>query len=116
MEEIYHAQNSRSYGCSFACGNPYDYILVSVSDGTAEMLCMPCYVRLAIDMIAAVTETDNPAVQEALKAVNAIEIDTAPGPAGKSRGHNAPATADDADLFAAFEETITPEDLPEEFK
>ena len=116
MDQSDHAQNPRSYGCSFGCGNPYDYIIVSVSDGTAEMLCMPCYVRLAIDMIAAVTDQDNPEVQAALAAVGSVQIDNVPGPTGRTRGHNAPATTDDPDLLAAFDDVVTTEDLPEEFR
>jgi hypothetical protein len=110
------APNTRSYGCTFACGNPYDYIIVSVADGTSEMLCMPCYVKLACDMIAAVTDPGNPRVQAALSAVSDMPINDVPGPSGAGRGHNAPATADDGDLISAFEEVITVEELPEAFR
>jgi hypothetical protein len=38
------------------------------------------------------------------------------GSAPKKRGHNAPATSDDPDLFDAFEGIITEDELPEDFK
>jgi hypothetical protein len=106
----------RSYGCSFGCGNPYDYIVVSVADGTAEMLCLPCYVRLAVDMIAAVTDADDPKVKAAMSALGEMPLDFAPGPAGRPRGANAPATATDDDVLDAFEDIITTDDLPPEFR
>lgn len=116
MTPIDQPQNPRSYGCTFGCGNPYDYIIVSVADGTAEMLCIPCYVRLAIDMITAVTDMDDPTVQEAVKMMAGVQIDQVPGPSARSRGRNAPATATDPDLIDAFDGFVTEEDLPEEFK
>lgn len=110
------AQIQRSYGCTFGCGNPYDYIVVSVADGSAEMLCLPCYVRLATDMVAAVTDPSDPKVREAMSALAEMPIQTVPGPSGKPRGHNAPATSDDIDDFEAFEDIITTDDLPDEFR
>lgn len=106
----------RSYGCTFGCGNPYDYVIVSVSDNDVQMLCLPCYVRLAADMIAAVTEPDNPAVMEALRAVAMDNVTQAPGPSGKPRGHNAPAGTDDPGIFEAFDSVVTVDDLPDEFR
>lgn len=110
-----HAQDPRSYGCTFGCGNPYDYIVVSVADNSTEMLCIPCYVRLAIDMVTAVTDMDDPKVQEAVRMMAGIKIDTVPGPTPKARGKNAPATTTDQDLIDAFDGAITIDDLPEEF-
>ena len=106
----------RSYGCSFGCGNPYDFIFVSVVDGTTEFLCLPCMVRLASDMVAAVTEPDNSALQVAL--AGAGQIDAAPMSNGgvKKRGKNAPVTADDDDLLSAYEDVITEDELPEAFR
>lgn len=105
----------RSYGCSFGCGNPYDYIIVSVSDSSALFVCLPCYVRLASDMVAAMTDPESEKVKTALE--QAGYVDTAPMSDDnvKSRGHNAPAGTDDPDLIQAFEDIITEEDLPSEF-
>lgn len=111
-----HVQAERSYGCSFGCGNPYDYIVISVADATTEFLCLPCYVRLAVDMVAAVTDTGDPKVREAMAAIGGIDIGSTPGPKGKPRGKNAPVgNADDA-IFGAYDGTITVEDLPPEFR
>jgi hypothetical protein len=106
----------RSYGCSFGCGNPYDFVFVSVVDGTTEFLCLPCMVRLASDMVAAVTEPDNPSLLSAL--AGAGKIDTAPMSNGgvKRRGKNAPVNTDDDDLLSAYEDVITEDELPEAFR
>jgi hypothetical protein len=116
MSEDQGAQTSRSYGCTFGCGNPYDYIVVSVADSTTELLCLPCYVRLATDMLVAVTDPSNADVKAALAAVGGLELSQVPGPTGKRRGHNAPATTDDDAIFAAFEDAITAEELPDDFR
>lgn len=107
---------TRSYGCSFGCGNPYDYIVVSVSDGTTEFLCLPCYVKLAADMVAAVTSPEADDVKEAL--ANAGTVETAPQTHSKpkSRGKNAPVTTDDDDLLEEFSSVVTVDDLPDDFK
>lgn len=106
----------RSYGCSYACGNPYDFIFVSVMDGTTEFLCLPCMVRLASDMVAAVTEPDNPILAQAL--AGAGQVDSTPMSNGgvKRRGKNAPVTADDDDLISAYDSVITEDELPDAFR
>jgi hypothetical protein len=106
----------RSYGCTFGCGNPYDYVFISVRDGTTEFLCLPCFVRLAHDMLSAVTEPDPEQAASWLRTIS--PLDAAPmresGP--HKRGHNAPATNDDPDLFDAFDAVITQDELGDEFK
>jgi hypothetical protein len=111
-----HDLPTRSYGCSFGCGNPYDFIFVSVVDGTTEFLCLPCMVRLASDMVAAVTEPDNPSLLAAL--AGAGQVDTAPMSNGnvKRRGKNAPVNTDDDDLISAYEDVITEDELPDAFR
>lgn len=106
----------RSYGCTFGCGNPYDFVFISVADGTTEFLCLPCFVRLAGDMVEAATNPDNPVVQAALAAAAGEVVDQAPGPAGRRGRHNAPATSDSPDLFETYNAAITPEELPEAFR
>lgn len=106
----------RSYGCTFGCGNPYDYVIVSVADNTVELLCVPCYVRLAADMVNAITSPDDPKVVAALNAVARDTAERVPGPSGEPRGHNAPAGTEDPDILSAFESVITVEDLPDDFK
>ena len=110
------AQPQRSYGCEFACGNPYDVILIQVSDGTTQFLCIPCFIKLASDVVGAMLN-DNPAqVEEAMSAYRMATGEPPPGPTGKGRGHNAPATASDPDLFGAYEDVITADELPEAFR
>lgn len=106
----------RSYGCTFGCGNPYDYVFISVRDSTTEFLCLPCFLRLASDIVTAVTE---PAPEEVAKWLHTISpLDPTPmkGSKVKARGHNAPATTDDPDLFDAYDDVITVDELPDEFR
>lgn len=116
MSSPEHAQKGRSYGCTFACGNPYDFVFISVNDGTTEFLCVPCFVRLASDMVAAIVDSDDPTVQAAMVYAAAHPADVAPGPSGKPRGRNAPATNDDPDLLEEFDSVITVDELPPEFR
>jgi len=106
---------TRSYGCTFGCGNPYDFILIDVASGTTEMLCLPDFARLATDMIAAVTEVGDPNVMAALAYATSDAIEQPPGPSGKRRGKNAPATTTDPDIFGAFDSIVTEHELPPEF-
>lgn len=106
----------RSYGCSWGCGNPFDYVVVSVADSSTELLCLPCFVRLATDLVAAVTDPAAAKVRAALEAEGYANLDMTPGPRGKPRGHNAPANTDDPDLITAYDDLVTVDELPEEFK
>lgn len=106
----------RSYGCTLGCGNPYDVIVIMVSDGTTEFVCIPCFVKLASDMVAAITDSEDPNVKAAMEWASANPAESAPGPTGKRGKHNAPATNDDPDLLDAYEDIITVDDLPEEFR
>lgn len=110
------ASPERSYGCSYGCGNPYDYLIVSVADSSVELLCLPCFVRLATDLVAAVTDPEADKVKEALALAGTSFMPLAEGPSGKARGHNAPANADDPDLITSYDDVITVDDLPDEFK
>lgn len=106
----------RSYGCTFACGNPYDFIFISARDGTTEFLCLPCFVRFASDIVKTVTEPDPEQVAKWLHTISPLDPAPMKGSGAKPRGKNAPATADDPDLFAAFDDVITVDELPEEFR
>lgn len=106
----------RSYGCSFACGNPYDVIVTMVSDGTTQFLCLPCFVRTAMDVVAAVTDPDAVDVAKALKEAGEVVTVTLPDKAVKPRGKNAPVTEDDDDMIEAFSGVITEDELPEAFR
>lgn len=106
----------RSYGCSYGCGNPYDYIFVSVADGTTEFLCLPDFVRLCESLIAAVTDPDNPVVRAAVADMPNLDIVPMNGSKPKARGKNAPVGTDDDDLMEAFDTVITEDELPAEFR
>jgi hypothetical protein len=67
-------------------------------------------------MITAVVNPSNPDVQKWVALGAMHDADIAPGPKGRPRGHNAPATSTDPDIFDAFDSVITTEDLPEDFK
>jgi hypothetical protein len=106
----------RSYGCSFGCGNPYDYIIVQVVDGTTEFACLPCFVKLATDMVTAVTEGISPEAMAELRAMEAQGQAPMTSGSVRRRGKNAPADADDPDLVEAFDSRIMSDELSEEFK
>lgn len=106
----------RSYGCSFGDGNPYDYILVDAQAGEVLFLCVPCFIKQAVDMVTAFTDPDSPEASLAQQMQIQMAGNGVPGPTGRKRGHNAPANSDDADLFAAFDSVITADELGEEFK
>lgn len=106
----------RSYGCSYGCGNPYDYVFVSVADGTTEFLCLPCFVQLAQTLLKALIDPTDGIVQQAVADMG--QLDTAPvrNNGVRPRGKNAPVNAEDDDLIAAFDGIITADDLPDEFR
>ena len=106
----------RSYGCQWGCGNPYDYIFVSVQDGTTEFLCLPDFLKLAEQIITAVTSPEGAEVMAALAEAAKLEVAPMPQGAVKARGKNAPADTDDPDLLTAFDSVITVDELPEEFR
>ena len=109
-------QSGRSYGCTFACGNLYDFIFISVLDGTTEFLCLPCMVRLAADMVAAVTDPDASQVANWLNAAPPSEQAPHTGNGARRGKRNAPATSYDPDLFDAYDSRIGASDLPREFR
>ena len=97
----------RSYGCSWGCGNPYDYVIINVGDGTTEFLCLVCLLKLCQEMINAVINPDDPDVKAALAEY--AGLDKVPMTSGRVRvrGKNAPADIDDDDLIEAFDSRVT---------
>jgi hypothetical protein len=106
----------RSYGCTFGCGNPYDFVMIDVRSGTTEFLCLPDFIRMASDLVAVVTDPSNPDFIKASTYAMATGEAPAPGPGGRGRGKNAPATNIDPDLFGKFDTVITVDELPPEFR
>lgn len=111
-----HVSKPRSYGCSFGDGNPYDFVVVTVVDSTTLFLCAPCFVRTALEMVQALTDPDTLGTDIESFMSDTADAITAPGPTGKTRGHNAPAETEDDDLIEAFSMVITDEELGDEFK
>lgn len=116
MSDQAQEPEGRSYGCSYGCGNPYDYVFVSVADSTTEFLCLPCFVKLAADIVAAITSPDAEDVKSALNGAPGFRPVQTPRAKAKTRGHNAPVGTEDDDLLSSFDSTITVDELPPEFK
>lgn len=92
----------RSYGCSLACGNPYDFVVVLVQDGTTQMLCTPCFVQTAADMLSAIVNPDDPEIQRRMSDVGPVEQVPMAGRQVAKRGHEAPADSFDPDAIETF--------------
>lgn len=106
----------RSYGCEFACGRPYDVILIQVEDGTTQFLCFPDFVRVASEALDAIM--NGTSIPEGAQALDGMAYEIAPMTSSKVKksGHNAPVTADDDDLIEAFDSRVTVDELPPEFR
>lgn len=115
MSDAITAIPSRSYGCSWGCGNPYDYVFVSVQDGTTEFLCMPCFLKLAEQIITAVTSPEGADVMAALAEAARLDVATTRDATARPRGKNAPVTEDDPDALEEFASVVTVDELPDEF-
>lgn len=107
---------ARSYGCSFGCGNPYDYVFVSVADGTTEFPCMPCFIKLASEILEAVTSPEGSEMMAALAEMRTVEPAPHRNRKQRARGKEAPVNADDPDLIDTFDSRVTSDELPEDFK
>jgi hypothetical protein len=106
----------RSYGCTFGCGNPYDYILFDVQAGDTLFLCIPCFIKQAADMVTAFVDPDDASIRVAVTEAAMANGSITPGPSGRKRGHNAPAGDDDSGLFEEYDTVITVDELPPEFR
>lgn len=98
--------SQRSYGCSYACGNPYDVVLISVADGTTEFLCFPCFVRTAHDVLDAMTKAGDVTVERRIAEAGSVDAVPMNDDGVVKRGHNAPVDSQDPDAietFAGFE-------------
>lgn len=98
------------YQCDFECGNDSEFVIVTLSDNTAQKLCMPCFVGVATDIVMAMAEPDNPNVVAAVEEYAAREAD----PVG-TRGRNAirgddPNATPDFSMFEAFEPDVADAD------
>lgn len=101
----------RSYGCSYGCGNPYDFIVVMVRDAETQMLCVPCFIRTAMDMVSAIVEPDNPDVQQRVMEAPAPEQVPMNGRQVAARGHEAPVDSLDPDAIGKFEGYVLSDEI-----
>lgn len=108
--------SKRSYGCSFGDGNPYDYIMVDAQSGDTLFVCVPCFIRQAMDMATAFINSDDPNVRAIVEMMEQAQGEPVPGPAGRKRGHNAPAGEFGEELFDHYEDRVLPDELPPEFR
>lgn len=106
----------RSYGCSMGDGNAYDYILIDVQSSDTLFLCVPCYVRFAMEMVTAMTDPGNSQVAEALAKVGGQFREHAPGPKPRPGRRNAPVGTDEPAILDAFDATLDADDLSDEFR
>lgn len=101
----------RSYGCSLGCGNPYDFVVVMVEDGTTQMLCTPCFVRTAADMLEAMLNSDDPEVQRRIAEGGTVEQVPMAGRQVAARGHEAPVDSLDPDAIETFESYVLDDEI-----
>lgn len=79
------------------------------------MVCLPCFIGLARDMILALTEPENEEVIAALALAVGNTGEQVPGPRGKPGKRNAPATSHDDGIFDEFDDIIETEELRDAF-
>jgi hypothetical protein len=77
---------------------------------------MPCFVKLASDVLTAMTEGVSPEVAAELAAMTGDNIAPMNGSGVRARGKNAPVDTDDPDLVEAFDSRVTVDELGDEFK
>lgn len=106
----------RSYGCSLGCGNPYDFIVVMVSGAETQLLCTPCFIQTASQMLEAMINPDNEMVRQLMSEAGETEQVPMNGVRAPRRGHEAPAETDDPDAIEAFDGFVLEDELPDGFK
>lgn len=92
----------RSYGCSLGCGNPFDFVVTLVQDSTTQMLCTPCFVRTAADMLEAMMNPDDPEIQRRVAEIGTVDQVPMTGRKVAKRGHEAPVDTLDPDAIETF--------------
>lgn len=116
MSESTAPRNERSYGCSMGDGNAYDYILIDVQSSDTLFLCVPCYIRFAMEMVTAITDPGDSQVADAIAAVGGQFREHAPGPKPRLGRKNAPVGTDEPEIMDAFDSVLEADDLSDEFR
>jgi len=63
----------RTYPCSYGCGNQIDVIITQVDDSSTLLLCFPCYVLTAQQVLEAMLNPDDPGVKAAIAGAGTVE-------------------------------------------
>ncbi len=106
----------RSYGCSLGCGNPYDFVVVTVQGTDTMFLCTPCFVTTAGEMLEAMINPQNSEVIRKMAEAGDVPQIPMNGSGPRKRGHNAPAETEDPDAIERFESFVLEDELPDGFR
>lgn len=104
-------ESQRSYGCQFGCGNPMDVILTQIMDNSTLIVCLPCFVRVAIEIVDAMTGDVSPEVEASRQELNAMEQAPQTGARARRGRHNAPVGTTSDDLIEAYDSAVTVDEL-----
>ena len=104
-------ESKRSYGCQFGCGNPFDVILFQVVDSSTLMLCTPCHIKLAIEIVDAMTGEVSPEVEASRQEIDAMDQAPHTGARARRGRHNAPVGTTSDDLIEAYDSAVTADEL-----
>lgn len=77
------------------------------------MLCVPCFVRTAADMLEAMVNPDDPEVQRRIAEAGTVEQPPMNGRQVAKRGHEAPVDSLDPDAIERFEGYVLSDELDE---
>lgn len=116
MPEPSKREIKRSYGCSYGCGNPFDLIVVSTKDASTLMLCTPCFIQTAAQMLEAMTNPENSDVVQMMREAGDVDEVPFDSEEFRSKTRHAPVELDDPDAIEAFEGEVPYDELPDEFK
>jgi len=106
----------RSYGCTFGCGNPYNYIVTSVVDSTSDFLCIPCFLKLASQILDAFEESDPEIIRAAIEDMTSQPQAPMNENGVKPMGENPPVDMAVPEAFEPERKVITVDQLPPEFR
>lgn len=106
----------RSFGCQYGCGNPMDVMLYQFVDGSTLVLCIPCFIRTAMDIVTAMTSNPDEGIQQMMAEMTTLDMVDTPTARARRGKHNAPAGVDNAELIDAYDTAVTEDELGDEFK
>lgn len=109
-------KSTRSYGCVNGDGNPYDFVVTVVNDMSTLALCSPCFIRTAMNMLEAMSNPDNPEVQQMLSEAGDAEQVPMYDDGIMPLGHNAPVDAQDPDAIEEFAGYVLEDELPDDMR